>query len=128
MRAKVNFLTASVLGAFAALLLSACSSKNPDSLVGVNVDENLAIMDENASSNAIAAATNDAEARDTSADSASDGNKRSGTIPGKASSPKGMDEPDRPTGVNAIAPGDAPDQDEVGTPANDNEETAPNAL
>lgn len=31
-----------------ALLVSACSSKNPDTLVGMNVDENLAMMDANA--------------------------------------------------------------------------------
>jgi hypothetical protein len=39
-----------VIGLLAALLLGACSSKNPDSLIGMNLDENLAIMnaDENA--------------------------------------------------------------------------------
>jgi hypothetical protein len=31
-----------------ALIVSACSSKNPDTLVGMNVDENLAMMDANA--------------------------------------------------------------------------------
>lgn len=41
-------LAATLAGAVAALLLAACHSKNPDSLIGMNVDENLAVMDANA--------------------------------------------------------------------------------
>lgn len=37
---------------FALVLVSACSSKNPDSLIGMNLDENAAMMDANAASEA----------------------------------------------------------------------------
>ena len=58
---------------FAALLLSGCSSNNPDSLVGMNVDENAAMMDANASSEAdAAAATPQNDSNDTSAHASSD--------------------------------------------------------
>ncbi len=94
----------------------------------MNVDENLAIMDANASSNAIADATNDGEARDASAEGAPDRNRSSGASPGKGSSAEAAVEQDRSTGVDAVASDDAPDQDEVGAPPNGDEETTPNAL
>jgi hypothetical protein len=50
--------------ALAALLLSACSSKNPDSLIGMNVDENLAMMDANEMSPANLVAANTTGATD----------------------------------------------------------------
>ncbi len=47
-------LWASALGISALLLAAGCSSKNPDALIGMNVDENLAMMnaDENMDTNA----------------------------------------------------------------------------
>ena len=45
---------AALLTTLGLLLASACSSKNPDALTGLNVDENLAMMDANSSSNAAA--------------------------------------------------------------------------
>jgi hypothetical protein len=35
----------------ALVLVAACSSRNPDALTGMNLDENLAVMDANASAN-----------------------------------------------------------------------------
>jgi hypothetical protein len=61
--------TRSTLAAlFATLLLGACSSRNPDSLIGMNVDENAAMMDANASSDANPGPTvNGSDERDASA-------------------------------------------------------------
>ena len=44
----------------AVCLLAACSSKNPDTLIGTNLDENAAMMDANAAVAANLAATNGA--------------------------------------------------------------------
>jgi hypothetical protein len=61
----------SLAAVFAALLLSACSSRNPDSLIGMNVDENAATMDANANSDAEpAAVANGSEDKDASASAA----------------------------------------------------------
>ena len=43
-------LRGTALAALAVLLVSGCSSKNPDALTGMNVDENLAIMNAEESS------------------------------------------------------------------------------
>jgi hypothetical protein len=56
-----------VAAVLAALLLSACSSKNPDSLIGMNVDENLAMTDANEMSNADLTDRNTSGARDSAA-------------------------------------------------------------
>jgi hypothetical protein len=58
-----------VAAVLAALLLSACSSKNPDSLIGMNVDENLAMTDANEMSDADLVVSNTSGARDPAADS-----------------------------------------------------------
>ena len=52
----------------AALLLSACSSKNPDSLVGMNVDENLAMMNASEMVDGNLAATTSSGSKDSVAD------------------------------------------------------------
>jgi hypothetical protein len=44
----------------AAFVIGGCSSRNPDSLIGMNVDENLAVMDANETSDANAAVVADA--------------------------------------------------------------------
>ena len=60
---------------FALLALTACSSKNPDTLVGMNLDENAAMMDANATVDANLAGTNgsaNAAASEQSATTAAD--------------------------------------------------------
>lgn len=54
-RSGPRLLSSHIMFVFAALLLSGCGSKNQDVLNHVNVDENLAVMDANASTNAILA-------------------------------------------------------------------------
>ena len=49
-----------LLAAAAVAALGACSSKNPDTLVGMNLDENGAMMDANAAVDANLASTNSA--------------------------------------------------------------------
>jgi hypothetical protein len=57
MSIRVKLVVTPLASLLAALLVSGCSSRNPDSLVGMNLDENLAMMDANASSEANAAPT-----------------------------------------------------------------------
>src|SRR5690349_6260825 len=60
---------ASVLGALAAtFVIAGCSSRNPDSLIGMNVDENLAVMDANETSDANAAGVAQSGRADSSSD------------------------------------------------------------
>jgi hypothetical protein len=59
-----------VIVVLASLLLSACGSGNPDSLIGMNVDENLAMADTNEMSDANLAATGN-RGGDSAADSQS---------------------------------------------------------
>ena len=54
------------LAAFALIVLAACSSKNPDALTGMNLDENAAMMDANASVDANLASANAGESTSTS--------------------------------------------------------------
>jgi hypothetical protein len=57
-----------VIVVLAGLLLSACGSGNPDSLIGMNVDENLAMTDANEMSDGNLAASNASSATDTATD------------------------------------------------------------
>lgn len=56
-----------VAAVLATLLLAACSSKNPDSMVGMNVDENLAMMDANQMSHSDVVTMNTPESKDSAA-------------------------------------------------------------
>jgi hypothetical protein len=53
----------SVIATFALLLLSGCSTKNPDALTGANVDENLAMMNADSNSEANASISQSSQTR-----------------------------------------------------------------
>jgi len=67
-----------VLGASALFFVGACSSKNPDVLSGINVDENLAMMDANAAENTGVTTNNSSESNSPSAGDVSNRQDRSG--------------------------------------------------
>jgi len=71
MSIRVRLIAAPLAGLLAALLVSGCSSKNPDSLIGMNLDENAAMMDANEVSDANAAATTDSNGNATSSHASS---------------------------------------------------------
>lgn len=124
-------LAIAMAGAFAALLVSGCSSNNPDALTGTNVeqnaatadanagpganvDENLAMMDANTSSGANVASlnaastngsnTNGPNANAGSPNSATHGSHRSGdTTLAKANARRSSDNQGRSAEVNASA-------------------------
>ena len=59
---RIHGLAFVALGGLALFLAAGCSSRNPDSLIGMNVDENLAVMDENQGADANASALSDSGA------------------------------------------------------------------
>jgi hypothetical protein len=105
--------------ALAVLLLGACSSKNPDSLIGMNVDENLAMMDANASAdaNASTAAVSDMNAVSAEASSNRSDQTRDAQTDKSASS----GERQRATEVNAVEPDADTPSDEDQTTLNEDE-------
>jgi len=127
MRIKVKSVTCVV--AAVAALLSACSSKNPDSLIGTNVDENLAMMDANANSDTNVASMNVANAGRTPADTAiAPAVPPSGANAVSSNSRGSRADRYRPEEVNAIGSEtqNVPAQDK-GAVAIENEEDVPNA-
>ena len=110
MRIKVQW----VVGTFGAvLLLGACGSKNPDSLVGMNLDENAAAMNAEVSADALAAVAS--APANTAAPPADLSDRSGGAGDGTATRADAREaqRPDRPTEVNAIEPqpDTAPDEE-----------------
>jgi hypothetical protein len=102
----------SAAAASALLLLGACSSRNPDALTGMNVDENLAMMnaDENADANASNVGTS--EASEASAPRSNDASEATAAVPGGVSA---AEENQRTAEANAIVP----DEQEASPPADE---------
>jgi len=127
MRIKVK--SAACVAAAIVALLSACSSKNQDSLIGTNVDENLAMMDANASSEPNMAATNVAHTARPPADTANDRSVQPSGAAAASSNSRGSGaDQERPEEMNALGSEthNAPAQDE-GAVAIGNEQDAPNS-
>ena len=82
-----------IAAAAALFSLAACSSKNPDSLVGMNLDENAAMMDSN-------------EAVDANAVTATVAETNAGSQPDTSSQRSGIDT--RASGVGRIEYAEAP--------------------
>jgi hypothetical protein len=61
------------LAAFAVVLVSACNSKNPDSLIGMNIDENAVMMDANATADGNATGADSGESQNVWVSNSSDG-------------------------------------------------------
>jgi len=93
-----------VIGASVVLLLAGCSSKNPDALMGLNVDENLAMMNANSSSGANSMVANASTAATTSAQGAGNQSDRSADTAPKARSRGRSDDQQPSAQINAIGP------------------------
>jgi hypothetical protein len=104
--------------AVAVLLVSACSSKNPDSLIGMNLDENAAMMDANDMSDVNAAENESA------ATSPNGSGQSTGQLTGNANAAAGPDAQQRSIEVNSVPP-ESPPEGDTGADQNDNEGTAP---
>jgi len=108
-RRRPGIACGAVVGTLAALLAGACSSKNPDSLIGTNVDENLAVMDANASLNVVAATTNASGSNAPSTSISNQGSDRS-----QSARPSNEDKKEDTAGADALgADADNASGDEV---------------
>src|SRR4051794_30793218 len=108
-RRRPGIACGAVVGTLAALLAGACSSKNPDSLIGMNVDENLAVMDANASMNVVAATSNASGSDALSKNISNQGSDRS-----QSSRPSNEDKRNDTAGAYALgADADSASDDEV---------------
>ena len=116
MSIRVRFV-APLAGAFAALLVSGCSSRNPDSLIGMNVDENLAMTDANASSDAKGESTSGSDSNATAEHASSDR-----AAPSNASA---ADADEEPSATNNTAQADHPPVDETTANQVENEDEPP---
>ena len=121
MSIRVKHIAAPLAGLLAVLLVSGCSSKNPDSLIGMNVDENAAMMEANASSEGGAtAAANGSEDNEASASAA----RRHAVQPSAAASARAEEEPS--ADANATGTENAPAADESNANQLGNGEDPPN--
>ena len=119
-------LRATVLAALAILLVSGCSSKNPDALTGMNVDENLATMNANATSQINTEATNVSK---TNGASPQDANGSAGSAAATRHGRGQRNNQERSAEVNAVAAiSDNPaDQESNGPNQVQNQEEPPSA-
>ena len=123
-------LAAAVLGLFAVLLIGACSSKNPDALTGMNVDENLAMMDANASSDGNVTAGSLSDTSATSNRAATDRADQSGDAAARTDARATSGDQQRSAEINAggtDADDQADDEESSANQAQDDEE-APNGV
>jgi hypothetical protein len=123
MRIKVRSKAAFAL---AVLLAGACSNKNPDSLVGKNVDENLAIMDANEAMNAEVPAADDGSSASSNESAAPSAQQADVATKAKTDSQNSTAADRRATQVDADSY-DAPEEDQGNTVEPGSEE-APNAV
>jgi hypothetical protein len=117
---------AAVLGASALFFVSACSSKNPDALPGMNVDENLAMMDANAAANTNVTANTSSEPNSPSAGGVSNRQERSGDERSPTKAPP--NQLSRVSEINSVETGSdgPPDRDETDGNQVGNDEGDPN--
>lgn len=93
---------ASAVTASALLVLAACSSRNPDALTGLNVDENAAMMDANAAVEANLADANGAPSNAAAANGTSEAQSaNSAESAAKATAPKAAEKSRPSREVNA---------------------------
>jgi len=111
-----------LLAAAAVFALGACSSKNPDALTGMNLDENAAMMDANASVDANLASTNATSTNEAQASSASDAQSNHASEASANSAAPKPAQSSHPTEINAVrnGPASSPDLNDV-----DNQVTEP---
>ena len=102
------------LAVLAVLLVSGCSFRNPDALTGTNVNENLAIMDVEASSNINAEATNVSETNAASQRNVDNRSGRSADATAGTANERGkLNNQERSVEVNAVGTNsDNPPNDE----------------
>jgi hypothetical protein len=113
--------------AIGAILVVSCSSKNPDALTGMNVDENLAMMDSNGSAGTNAAAPDRSQSNSLSADATA--RHASGAETSADRSLRGNSAvPTPPAGVNAVETnaGNSTEENETLRGVEQNETTIPN--
>jgi hypothetical protein len=116
------------LAVLAVLLVSGCSSKNPDALTGLNVDENLAIMDANGSSNVNAEATSVSE---TNAAPRGDADNRSGrsvdATAATANEQGKLNNQERSAEINVVGTSSGSPPDQEGPNQDENQQEPPSA-
>ena len=123
MRIKVQWM----VGAFGAVfLLGACGSRNPDSLVGMNLDGNAATMNAEVSADALAAVAN--APANTAAVPADLSDRRADEVAAKDAAHDAKPR-SRPTEINAVEPEPTPTPDQEQSIANqlENADEAGNA-
>jgi len=122
MSIRVKLVVTPLASLLAALLVSGCSSRNPDSLVGMNLDENLAMMDANASSEANTAPTAASDSNAASAHASSDHAAQS-----NASAAAG-DADEQPSATANATETENPPEDQTTANQVENEDEPPNGI
>jgi hypothetical protein len=119
-------IAAALVGALAALVASGCSSKNPDALTGMNVDENLAIMNATANfeGNSVARTISGADAKH-EADKPSDRSGNATAIKANARSEATAQQRSEEVSASGATANNRTEEDESGADAT-NQNDAPN--
>lgn len=100
---RARVVVASAVAGCALLLLGACSSRNPDTLIGMNVDENAAMMDANAAVEANLTDANGAPAKPAATNDRSEVQPANGTEKAdSATAPKTAEKSRAAREVNAV--------------------------